>query len=104
MIWKGSQKNAAAAEVDALEMYNRAVQKGWAGEEFDLKKHFVRTNMRKGLNEERGKELRRLGSIAVVATAGRRKCLATHDKLLVDFRYNVDTFLEICKMSWASNK
>jgi hypothetical protein len=60
MIWKGSQKNAAAAEVDALEMYNRAVQKGWAGEEFDLKKHFVRTNMRKGLNEERGKELRRL--------------------------------------------
>ena len=57
MVWKGSQKNATAAEVDALEMYNRAVQKGWAGEDVDLKKHFVRTNMRKGFRKKTHKVL-----------------------------------------------
>jgi hypothetical protein len=60
MIVNGSKLSATAKEKHALETYNRAVEKGWAGENLDLKKHFVRTHMRRGLNEERGAELRRL--------------------------------------------
>ena len=40
--------------------YDAASEKGWAGKDIDIHNHFVRTHLRKGLNEERGNELRRL--------------------------------------------
>ena len=57
MIWKGSQLRPKQEDKQALDTYKQAVEKGWAGDGLDITKHFVRTNMRKGLSEERAGEV-----------------------------------------------
>jgi len=60
MLWNARQLRPKPLDKRAGDLYDLAAKKGWAGEDVDIKIHFVQTHMRKGLNEERGHELRRL--------------------------------------------
>ena len=73
MLWNASRLTSTVKEKALGEMFARAVDMGYVGrpeaastqsttdtQKFDIRKHFCRTHLRKGLDEERAGELRRL--------------------------------------------
>ena len=60
MLWNARKLRPIPLDKKAGDDYDAASEKGWAGKDINIHNHFVRTHLRKGLNEERGNELRRL--------------------------------------------